>query len=432
MSLITKDQATNSIVIVAIAAALFGIVANNIPILGSFRFVWGPITMLLLLMIKPTMIFNAPLRTLILYGIIVIFLFPRILWGYMDEWNQRSQLEEFISLSFAFVVISYYLKNKNTKALADIGKYSLFFIVVSVVITHLILFIDGTIIRDSAAVFNQNESRLALAERSGAIGYGYAQGITFLIPIFVYAFKSKLKLIWSHRVNIFLIILFLLLAIRSQVFSNLLISIVILFLALIGSKKNYFTYALITLVLFANYIIPAEVYADLLRESSGFFDSNSETYGKLNDFAVFIENPEIDNEDLSASNRASRYPLLLNSLMDDPIFGSFSSYQSSYHEEGAHLYFMNRLAIWGIPVFLFFLYILGKLVFRIRKLFSDEFKYYYLLSVLTFILFGLTKNIAGREPFIILFIVIPGFYYLLQRNNPKHFKKSIKKINDTK
>lgn len=431
MRFVTKDQATNIIVIIAIAAALFGIVANNIPILGSFRFVWGPITTLLLLMIKPTMIFNAPIRTLILYGVIVIFILPRVLWGYMDEWNQRSQLEEFISLSFAFVVIGYYLKNKNTAAMANIGKYSLFFIVVSVLITHLILFIDGTIIRDSAAVFNQNEARLALAERSGAIGYGYAQGITFLIPVFVYAFKTKLKLIWSHRVNVFLIVLFLLLTVRSQVFSNLLVSFVVLFLALIGSKKNYITYTFIGLVLFTIYFIPTEVYADLLRESSGFFDNNSETHGKLNDFAAFIENPETDNEDLSASNRASRYPLLLNSLMDDPIFGSFSSYQSTYQEEGAHLYFMNRLAIWGIPVFLFFVYVLGKLVVRIRMLFIDEFKYYYLLSVLAFILFGLTKNIAGREPFIILFIIIPGLYYLLQRNNPKHFKR-LKSKNERK
>lgn len=431
MRLLTKDQAISIVVIIAIAAALFGIVANNIPILGSFRFVWGPITTLLLLMIKPTLIFNAPIRTLILYGVIVIFILPRVLWGYMDEWNQRSQLEEFISLSFAFVVIGYYLKNKNTAAMANIGKYSLFFIVVSVLITHLILFIDGTIIRDSAAVFNQNEARLALAERSGAIGYGYAQGITFLIPVFVYAFKTKLKLIWSHRVNVFLIVLFLLLTVRSQVFSNLLVSFVVLFLALIGSKKNYITYTFIGLVLFTIYIIPTEVYADLLRESSGFFDNNSETHGKLNDFAAFIENPETDNEDLSASNRASRYPLLLNSLMDDPIFGSFSSYQSTYQEEGAHLYFMNRLAIWGIPVFLFFVYVLGKLVVRIRSLFNDEFKYYYLLSVLAFILFGLTKNIAGREPFIILFIIIPGLYYLLQRNNPKHFKR-LKSKNERK
>lgn len=427
MSFITKEQATDAIVIIAIGASLFGIVANNIPILGSFRFIWGPGTTILLLMIRPTLIFSSPLKTFIIYGILVIFLLPNVIWVYMDEWNRQSQLEEFISLSFAFVVIGYYLKNKFVKRLYKIGRYGLFFILVSVLITHLVLFIDGTIVRDSAAVFNQDEERRFLAKQSGAIGYGYAQGITFLIPILIYAFKSKLKLIWSHRFNLVMVFFILLLAIRSQVFSNLLVSLAILILALIGSKKKYVIYSFLTLLAIIIFIVPIEIYADLIRESSSFFNTNSETYSKLNDFADFILNPAIENEELSTSNRASRYPLLLNGLIDNPIFGIFSNYQTTYHEEGAHLYFMNRLATWGIPAFLFFLYILGSLISHINKLFIHEFKYYYFLSVLSFLFYGITKNIAGREPFLILFIIIPGLYFLLRKNNTKYFRNLNKK-----
>jgi hypothetical protein len=424
---VTKKKAINLVVIVAMAAALFGIISNNIPILGSFRFIWGPGTALLLLMIKPTLVFNSPLKMLLIYGILVIFLLPRVLWSQMDEWNLSSQIEEFISLVFAFIVIGYYLKTKNRQGLATIAQYGFFFILTSVLITHLVLFLDGSIVRDSAAVFNENEARLNLAERTGAIGYGYAQGVTFIFPILVFALKNKLKLFWSKRVTFVILIIFLLLIIRAQVFSNIIVGFIVILLAFLGSKKNYLTYSLIGFIVLLLYIIPVEIYADALRETSGFFDSNSETYGKINDFADFMINPDTDNEDLSASNRARRYPMLLSCLVENPIFGTFSSYKTDYQEEGAHLYFMNRLAIWGIPVFLFFIYVLNNLIQQIRKVFNNEFNYYYFLSVLAFILYGLSKNIAGREPFIILFIIIPGLYFLLQRNNPKYFKNSTKK-----
>ncbi|MDX1652431.1 MAG: hypothetical protein R3277_08065 [Brumimicrobium sp.] len=422
----TKKNAPTIIVIIALAAALFGLVMNNIPILGSFRFIWGPGTALLLLMIKPTIIFTPWLKNLLIYGLIVIFLLPNLIWHQMDEWNRRSLLEEFISLLFVFIVIAFYLKKKDPIGLSLVAKYSLVFMLISVFITHLVLFVDPTIIRDSAAVFDENETRLNLAERTGAIGYGYAQGITFLFPVFIFAIKYKLKLIWSVGFTLIIFLLFLFLTIRSQVFSNLLVGSIIIILSLIGTKNKSFTYTLIGVIVFLIFVIPVEVYSNLLREASTFFDARSETYLKLNDFANFIVDPETDNEDLAASHRASRYPMLLSSLAENPLLGTLASYKTSYQEEGAHLYFMNRLAIWGIPVFLFFLYVLFSPILRIRNFLDNRFKYYYFLSVLAFIMYGLTKNIAGREPFIILFIIVPGTYYLLRRNNPAFFKKLMK------
>jgi hypothetical protein len=80
--------------------------------------------------------------------------------------------------------------------------------------------------------------------------------------------------------------------------------------------------------------------------------------------------------------------------------------------EGGHLYWMSRLALWGIIGFLGYLTLLKNIFKPIVSLFDPVFRYYYMLSLFSVIVLGLLKNIAGREPYAFLLIVIPGFYFL--------------------
>jgi hypothetical protein len=134
-------------------------------------------------------------------------------------------------------------------------------------------------------------------------------------------------------------------------------------------------------------------------------------YYKLNDFAVFVENPDIDPS-TGAGARAERYPLLYNALINSPVLGN-TSYRSHLNiESGAHLYWMNRLALWGIPGFLFFIFMLYKIYRSISSLFDANYSFYYFLSVMAFVFLGLIKAIGGSEPWLILIVVIPGLYFL--------------------
>jgi hypothetical protein len=156
--------------------------------------------------------------------------------------------------------------------------------------------------------------------------------------------------------------------------------------------------------------IPPSTYADIFVSISSYFNRDSNIYYKLNDFAVFIQHPEFEGS-TAAGSRAARYPLLFEAFIADPVLGN-SSYGSPFDvAAGGHLYWMNKLTMWGIPGFIFFLFVLFQLYKKIRSLFDDSFGFYYFLSISAFIFLGLIKNISGREPFLILIIVIPGLYF---------------------
>jgi hypothetical protein len=182
-------------------------------------------------------------------------------------------------------------------------------------------------------------------------------------------------------------------------------------LSFIGSKKRLILF--ITISLSGILLISTSniFFADIFYSLSSKFDPDSEIYYKLKDFAVFIKNPEFDTS-TGAGGRAERYPLLFKALAANPLLGD-ASYDSRLKiYRGVHLYWMNRLALWGIPGFLIFVFVLFKIFRSISSLFDADYRFYYFLSVTAFIFLGLTKAVGGREPWLMLIVVIPGLYFL--------------------
>ena len=58
------------------------------------------------------------------------------------------------------------------------------------------------------------------------------------------------------------------------------------------------------------------------------------------------------------------------------------------------------------------------------KYFDDEYKFYYMLSILSVITLGLMKAIMGRELWYTFFIILPGMNYLQYLKQPQ-IKKNI-------
>jgi hypothetical protein len=406
-------------IIVTIASTTLYIVFRNLGReLGSFAFLWAPVTLLLIIASGPKTFIKGPNRILLLYGVLMVGILQYTLWKYMNDWNRIRILYEFYYLVILTAILSYYLSKGDFIRLAWISKWTFIFILISLITTNIALFIDPYVIRDSAKSGALTPFQEKIYKISGAIGYSYAQAIIYLIPILIYHIKSKKRMVFSPNILIVILILIIITEIRSQVFANILVTALILLFSLFGSKKMRSTTITISLIGILFFTIPSSFYSNIFKSLSSNFDPNSEIYYKLHDFSKFIDNPEFKNTTASGG-RAARYPLLYKALAANPLWGHASSESNLNISGGAHLYWMNRLALWGIPGFLFFIYVLFKIYKSISSLFDRGYRIYYFISVTAFVLIGLTKAVGDREPWLMLIVVIPGFYFLplLQQTN---------------
>lgn len=409
----TKLQIPDIIFIIALASTLLYVVFFNLPEgIRSFRYFWAPMVLGTMFLTHPKLFIKNPMPYLLLYGIFFVFILPYTLWNIRVDFVQGGVLDEFYSLVVFTAIWCYYRVKGDFKPLAQVSKWAFVFIVITMLLTNVALTIDPLIVRNSAAGFFGNPDQIRLNKLTGSAQYGYAQAFVLLIPILVYHIKSRKRMVFPRTVLIAILILLLITSVRAQVFANLLVTTIITFLAFIGYGKRHlvFRYMVIFLIVFV--IIPISFYANILKTLSTHFEPSTELYYKLNDFATFIETPELDTKSIAGS-RAERYPLLFEALLANPLAGHISSKSSLNIDEGGHLYWMYKLVLYGIPFFFFFVFVLYKIYKSISSVFDDpEIRFYYFLSVLAFILFGLLKNMAGREPWLFIIVVIPGLYFL--------------------
>lgn len=406
-----KLKLIDILVLMTISSVLFLVFTNKLPIgIRSFRFLWAPLMIGVVIIIRPKLIFKTPVSQLCLYGFLSVFILQYSLWIYMSEWNKSRIVNEFYDISVFLLILGYYFLTNRLTVFAKISRISLFFIIITAIMTYIALIIDPTIVRNSAAGYLGDSRQIYLSDKLGSGGYGYVQALIIFMPLLVYHIKKNKRLVISKNGLWLLLILIILITLKAQVFANILAMLITLLLSFAGSKRRKAMYRYVILIVFFFIIIPDSMYIDLLRAGSQYFPKESETYYKLNDFAIFIENPELDNS-TGAGSRVARYPLMLEALVAKPFFGD-ASYESNLDiDAGGHLYWMNKLAILGIFGFYIYIYTLYKIYkFIDRKITDSEMKFYYFLSVLSFMILGLMKNSGGREIWVFLIIVIPGLF----------------------
>jgi len=396
-----------------ISTILFVVSRNILSPFGSFRFLYAPLWLLVVTLYKPQIYNQKPVQVLVLYGLLSILVLQHTLWSYMSDWYQIMIIEEFYALIVAVTLMAYYYVSKDYRGWALLGKWSLVFIVITGVMTVIATSIMPLLSRQSAAGFEGLPKMRALYDITGCGGYGFGQAITLLFPILIYNIKFKRQSTVSRRIFILLIIFLFYVVLRIQVFANIITASVAIIVSLLGVRRIKTSIALIVMVLIFAYIVPLQFYAAVLTSASKFFDKGSENYYKLNDMASFVENPNL-NRSTSAGGRVDRYPLLLKAFIKSPLLGD-ASYNSIYDYQlnvGGHLHWMSRLTVWGIFGFLFYLFMLGTIFKKILSLFDKQFGFYYTLSIFAFIIMGFMKTITGREGWMVLFVIIPGLYFL--------------------
>lgn len=438
---ITKPRMKNKlhipewVILLAVASTLLYVVSRNLPLgIGSFRFLWGPFSLIIIFVYRPNVFIKSPMIFVLLFGVIFVGILHYILWNYMDDWNKRLLLEDLYSLIVFTAMWNYFRINNYFGKLSLISKYAFIFIIITLLGTNIALIFDPDIVRDSAIGFGEDLSQKTLANLTGVAYYGYAQAMVLLIPILVYHILKRKRMVFSRNILIVILILLLITIIRSNVFANLLVAAFITLLSFLGSHNRYRTYGIITLFVIVYVFVPSSFYSNIFFTLGSYFEQGTELNYKLGDFALFIKNPEI-TATTGAGGRAERYPMLFDALLANPLWGH-ASYESSINiSAGGHLYWMNKLAQWGIPGFMFFIFVLYRIYKSIiTVLRNDEIKFYYFLSVAAFIMLGLMKNMDGREPWLMIIVVIPGLFLLPYYQASKNENRIIKynKINGKK
>ncbi len=408
----TKIHWIDIVFLITLASTLLYIVVYNTPpIVLSFRYLWGPVTLMIVLFLRPSVLNQKFFLLLLLYGAISILVLQYTLWSHMSDWNVLRLREEFYWLIVICSILAFYWSKQDYDKMAILSKWAMYFILITIITTHIALFVDPFVVRSSVNSFIYNPLGLEVSRQYGTAAYGYAQSLVLLIPILIYFIKAKQKHFFSRPFLIIFLLLLLLLLLRANVFANVLVAIPVLILSIIGKKKRIIAYFTVAFLVVIALFTPVSFLADLFMKLSNYFEGDSFMHGRLIDFSAFIETPELDTT-TQAGGRAARYPLLMEAFLAKPIFGDASYSSRFFFEEGGHLYWMNRLAIWGVLGFSFFVYVLYSVYKTIVSAFDKEFAFYYHLSILALIGLGLTKSIQGREQWLMLFLVIPGLYFL--------------------
>ena len=403
------------------------IVANNVPYLGSFRFFWEPLGLLSFIFFYPKVILNKMVINILLYGFLFTGILQYTLWNFASDWYKHSILEDFYNLVIFVFLAAYLLTAREFVFWGRLSKWGLYFLIITAIFTLVALQIAPTIIRESYSIDSNDIQGYSTLFKLGFGGYGFGISLVALIPVLVFFIKSESKIFFSKKALWILLSLVLITLVQMQIFANIIVATFLIIFSFISSKnriKGFFLNILLALILS---LIPSSNYVKVLTNFSSNFSIDSDIYYKLNDMANYIDKSNESKNGIET--RSARYPELFNAFSAKPIFGdaSYASYFQKELQNGGHLFWMSRLTLWGIIGFIFYLLILKNIFKPIHNLFDKEFRYYYGLSLFSVVVLGLIKNLAGREPYLMLLIIIPGLYFYskskLERNKRQYLKR---------
>ena len=385
------------------------VVSNNLPpIIGSFHF-WAPLFILTVIVFHYRLFLYKQVFLLILFAI--VFFYPKLFWPAINDWNSTAIRFEFYYLIVSTIILWYFLSSKDYKGLVSISVITFTFIIITSILSIYSSIIDPLYAR-SITGGRLDEDTLATFQRIGGGGYGFATSIITLFPVLMYHLKRNQKEVIKFLLFALIILLFYTL-IRLQFFANIIIGSFVIIISFSGLKNLRKSLLLSFLLVLFVLIIPLEVYASFFKHISSYFDPSSETYLKLDDMASFFISDGVYEDETGTGYRLYRYFTLFEGFIQAPLLGIASNRYIYYDESGAHLFWINKLSVFGLVAFIVYLKLIIKNInISIKHLISDSMKFFYFLSVVGLLSIGIIKNIAGREPWIIAFVIIPGLLNL--------------------
>jgi len=297
----------------------------------------------------------------------------------------------------------------------------LFFIVITAIMSIVTSIINPTYARDivaSSAIQIGSEKEAVLSyQKYGGGGYSFASALVCLFPMLIYYYKNNEKSYWNKWHLLFFTIILFFALIRIQIFANIMISFIALVLSLLGRKNVRKARIYILILILIIILIPIHYYVGFFQTVGNWFNTGSENYYKMNDMAQFLSKGGTI-EGTGTGTRAGRYPILWSEFISSPIWGG--------GEGNNHLFWMNKLALFGLLGTIPFIYFFYKFIKNNLKYYDKEYSFYFLLSMLSIIFLGLVKAHSGYDVWFVFFCIIPGFYYLplIKKNNKNPLPKN--------
>jgi hypothetical protein len=370
----------------------------------------------------PKIFLSKRLRYIYLFvGIYLIFI--PLIWnspvGRMGNsinygWLQKEMQPVFI----AVLIYTYFIAVGDYKGLAWVVVSAFIFFGITSITSIVGLNQYPLAARDIAGALSARglSKLLDFYSKKGIASYGFFNGLAFLFPVMVF----QLKKLWDTRILKFIFIgmmlIFFYAIIKAQFTSALLLSIFYSIAAILirkNQKRSVTLYLILGVFLI---VIPTEDIANIFFSSSGLF-KDTILEERITDIGKTIENPEVSfRSEQHASRRLARIPLLLESFAKDPLLGG--------GENTGHVFWFDRLSMFGLIGFIPWILFLKNQIQSNLRLFNDDFKPYYILSMAAFVSLGFIKNMGGDQMASIVFIFIPGIYFLKYLKEPRVFVKA--------
>jgi len=416
---LTQKSLFRFLSIMVMVSTFLPVVFVNLPPVVKSHHIWTTLWLLSILFLKMDIFTNKLLASFVGY-MIMMFTLIFTLWDYIDVWNKTQISMELYELIVAFTVITYYRTERDYEGLAKLVKISFICIVITSILSIVTSIINPTYARDiigvdTSYISSENEYILSFQKYGGG-GYSLFSAIIGLFPILFYLHKNNIRNNMNKKLLVIIGLIFVTCLISVQIFANILVAVFTILICFMGTKninKSIFlSLVFVSIILF----IPTSSYVDFLTYLSRIFPVRSELSNKFQDMAMYMTFGDINT---GAGGRAARFPLLLESFLSNPLTGG--------ENWNGHMYWMNKLAVYGLLGTLPFISILYMDMKKNIKMFNKEFIFYYLVSIISIIVLGLLKALDGRDLWYVYIVIIPGMYYyniMLSNKNIKDRTKT--------
>ena len=319
---------------------------------------------------------------------------------------RRFFIRFIVPLFLSISIYTYYLSVRDYEGLSRLVLFSLIFITITALTTIIGVQDNPMAARQiGGALQGHGESELVdKYQKMGIATFGFFSGLAFASPVIIASLKQKWKKRWKKRLFIAGIILVCYAYFKAQYTTALLFALAGAIMALVGTKNKERAFIVACFLFALIFIIPKTSLINPIYNISGYLGSTF-LQKRVHDLGEFIEEGENYRADRThASIKLARIPILIKSIKENLLLGGGVN--------TGHNFWLDWFSEYGIIGLIPWVLIITQQMRFNLKIFSEDYKYYYLLSMFSFISFGFINNLGGSHMYLVVFIIIPGMFYL--------------------
>lgn len=377
----------------------------NYPFLGYYALL--SLWFVSLVILKPIVLTAKPLLAIYIYMAIYVLMHLLGLYSIGLRWLNIIPLPVLSAVS----MLLYFQYSKDLVGIKIVSTAVLIFIAITS-LSSVIGLARYPMAARSLAGGQGSASIDAYYQRIGIGNYGFYSGLIFYIPLLVGIVKNQntSKFI---RTLMFLAITLITFANLSSTFTAQILVFVFTFVfALIGSQKMLKTRLFFMLLLIGLIVAPAHWKASFFYKGADVF-STEQVRVRLNAIGDAVQyGVDLDSPQTEAESRLARAPLAYQYFTISPMWGS-----KIVDPSVGHLFWLNLIAVYGIIGFLPLIYLFLVNFKYVYQIIPDYYRYYYILSIASFIALGMMKNMEGKEMMFIMFFAVPITPFIINLNS---------------